>query len=80
MPTTNGSPVYAGVVPDADAEIVTQIKAYGGTVFGKTVSTEFAWREPGPHGQSVEQGAYAGRFFQRFGRRRCGWHSAFGAR
>jgi Asp-tRNA(Asn)/Glu-tRNA(Gln) amidotransferase A subunit family amidase len=48
MPTTNGSPVYAGVIPDADAEIVTQIKAYGGTVFGKTVSTEFAWREPGP--------------------------------
>ena len=48
MPTTNGSPVYAGVVPDADAVIVTQIKAYGGTIFGKTVSTEFAWREPGP--------------------------------
>ncbi len=48
MPTTNGSPVYAGVVPDADAEIVRQIKAYGGTIFGKTVSTEFAWREPGP--------------------------------
>jgi Asp-tRNA(Asn)/Glu-tRNA(Gln) amidotransferase A subunit family amidase len=48
MPTTNGSAVYAGVIPEADAEIVTQIKAYGGTVFGKTVSTEFAWREPGP--------------------------------
>jgi Asp-tRNA(Asn)/Glu-tRNA(Gln) amidotransferase A subunit family amidase len=48
MPTTNGSPVYAGVMPDADAEIVRQIKEYGGTIFGKTVSTEFAWREPGP--------------------------------
>jgi Asp-tRNA(Asn)/Glu-tRNA(Gln) amidotransferase A subunit family amidase len=48
MPTTNGSPVYAGVISEADAEIVRQIKAYGGTIFGKTVSTEFAWREPGP--------------------------------
>lgn len=48
MPTTNGSPVYAGVTPAADAEIVTQIKQQGGTIFGKTVSTEFAWREPGP--------------------------------
>ncbi len=48
MPTTNGSPVYAGVIPATDAAIVTQIKHYGGTVFGKTVSTEFAWREPGP--------------------------------
>jgi Asp-tRNA(Asn)/Glu-tRNA(Gln) amidotransferase A subunit family amidase len=48
MPTTNGSPVYVGVTPEADAEIVTQIKQLGGTIFGKTVSTEFAWREPGP--------------------------------
>lgn len=48
MPTTNGSPIYAGQVPDADAAVVTAIKALGGTVFGKTVTTEFAWREPGP--------------------------------
>jgi Asp-tRNA(Asn)/Glu-tRNA(Gln) amidotransferase A subunit family amidase len=47
MPTTNGSPIYAGHIPDADAWIVAKIKAYGGIVFGKTVSTEFAWRHPG---------------------------------
>ena len=48
MPTTNGSPIYAGKTPDADAAIVTKIKGYGGVVLGKTVTTEFAWRHPGP--------------------------------
>lgn len=47
MPTTNGSPIYAGRIPEADAAIVTAIKAAGGTIFGKTVTTEFAWRKPG---------------------------------
>jgi Asp-tRNA(Asn)/Glu-tRNA(Gln) amidotransferase A subunit family amidase len=47
MPTTNGSPIYAGHIPAADAEIVRQIKELGGIVFGKTVTTEFAWRQPG---------------------------------
>lgn len=48
VPTTNGSRVYADHVPDQDAPIVTRIKQLGGLVFGKTVSTEFAWRCPGP--------------------------------
>jgi amidase len=48
MPTTNGSPIYAGVTPASDAWIVDKIKEFGGTVFGKTVTTEFAWRYPGP--------------------------------
>ncbi|NEW86382.1 amidase [Rhodopseudomonas sp. WA056] len=48
IPTTNGSRVYADHVPDQDAPIVTRIKQLGGIVFGKTVSTEFAWRSPGP--------------------------------
>jgi Asp-tRNA(Asn)/Glu-tRNA(Gln) amidotransferase A subunit family amidase len=48
MPTTNGSPIYAGHMPAKDAEIVRQIKELGGIVFGKTVTTEFAWRHPGP--------------------------------
>ncbi|MCJ2083520.1 amidase [Methylobacterium sp. J-090] len=48
MPTTNGSPVYADHVPAADAWIVTRLKALGASVLGKTVSTEFAWRHPGP--------------------------------
>ncbi|MDR3521963.1 MAG: amidase [Acidocella sp.] len=48
MPTCNGSPFYAGNVPAADAWIAAKIKSYGGTIFGKTVTTEFAWRHPGP--------------------------------
>jgi Asp-tRNA(Asn)/Glu-tRNA(Gln) amidotransferase A subunit family amidase len=48
MPTTNGSPVYADHVPAADAWIVARLKALGAPVMGKTVSTEFAWRHPGP--------------------------------
>ena len=48
MPTTYGSPIYAGFRPAEDAWIVERIRAFGGVVFGKTVTTEFAWREPGP--------------------------------
>src|SRR5882762_4665198 len=48
MPTTNGSPIYRGHVPDADAWIVERLRNLGATIFGKTVSTEFAWRHPGP--------------------------------
>ncbi|MCJ2034521.1 amidase [Methylobacterium sp. J-068] len=48
MPTTNGSPVYADHVPAADAWIVARLRGLGASVLGKTVSTEFAWRHPGP--------------------------------
>ncbi|MBR1237239.1 amidase [Bradyrhizobium sp. AUGA SZCCT0182] len=48
MPTTNGSPVYAGQVPAANAWVVERLRNLGATIFGKTVSTEFAWRHPGP--------------------------------
>lgn len=48
MPTTNGSPIYAGFRPAADAWVAARIKAFGGVIFGKTVTTEFAWRHPGP--------------------------------
>jgi Asp-tRNA(Asn)/Glu-tRNA(Gln) amidotransferase A subunit family amidase len=48
MPTTNGSPVYRDHVPAADALIVERLKNLGATIFGKTVTTEFAWRHPGP--------------------------------
>jgi amidase len=48
MPTTNGSPVYKDSIPDADAWVVERLRNLGATIFGKTVSTEFAWRHPGP--------------------------------
>jgi Asp-tRNA(Asn)/Glu-tRNA(Gln) amidotransferase A subunit family amidase len=43
MPTTNGSPVYRDHVPAADAWVAERLRNLGATIFGKTVSTEFAW-------------------------------------
>ena len=48
MPTTYGSPIYAGHRPAADAWIVKRLRALGAHVLGKSVTTEFAWRHPGP--------------------------------
>ncbi len=48
MPTTNGSRIYRDHVPDRDAWVVERLRNLGATIFGKTVSTEFAWRHPGP--------------------------------
>jgi Asp-tRNA(Asn)/Glu-tRNA(Gln) amidotransferase A subunit family amidase len=48
MPTSNGSPIYRDRVPAADAWVVDRLRHLGATIFGKTVSTEFAWRQPGP--------------------------------
>ena len=48
MPTTNGSPIYRDHVPAIDAWVVERLRNCGATIFGKTVSTEFAWRHPGP--------------------------------
>ena len=46
--TTNGSPIYKDQIPKEDAPIIRKISALGGVIFGKTVTTEFAWRHPGP--------------------------------
>ena len=48
MPTTNGSLIYRDHVPSTDAWVVERLRNLGATIFGKTVSTEFAWRQPGP--------------------------------
>jgi amidase len=48
MPTTNGSPIYRDHIPSRDAWVVERLRNLGATIFGKTVSTEFAWRHPGP--------------------------------
>jgi Asp-tRNA(Asn)/Glu-tRNA(Gln) amidotransferase A subunit family amidase len=45
--TTNGSPIYKDFVPSEDAEIVRKIRNLGGVIFGKSVTTEFAWRLAG---------------------------------
>jgi len=48
MPTSYGSKVFQGNQPVKDAWIVTKLKEAGAIIFGKTVTTEFAWRDPGP--------------------------------
>jgi Asp-tRNA(Asn)/Glu-tRNA(Gln) amidotransferase A subunit family amidase len=48
MPTEYGSPIYRGNRPFADAACVALIHAAGGVILGKTVTTEFANRHPGP--------------------------------
>ena len=47
MPTEHGSPIYRGNRPFADAACVALIRSAGGTILGKTVTTEFANRFPG---------------------------------
>ena len=48
MPTRHGSPIYQNNQPDADAACVTLCRNAGMVILGKTVTTEFANRHPGP--------------------------------
>lgn len=48
MPSTYGSPIYAGHRPVFDAAVVAKARALGGVMMGKTVTTEFATFKPGP--------------------------------
>lgn len=48
MPTTYGSPIYAGHRPRTDAASVSIARQRGALVFGKLVTTEFAAWPPGP--------------------------------
>ncbi len=48
MPSQYGSPIWDGWRPRADAAPVAWAKAAGAVVIGKTVTTEFATRKPGP--------------------------------
>ncbi len=48
MPTGQGSPIWAGWRPRADAACVAWARRAGAVVMGKTVTTEFATRQPGP--------------------------------
>jgi Asp-tRNA(Asn)/Glu-tRNA(Gln) amidotransferase A subunit family amidase len=46
LPTEMGSPIFAGHQPAADAACIARLIAAGGYVFGKTVTTEFAFMHP----------------------------------
>ena len=47
-PTQYNSPIWQGHRPRADAACIAWARAAGAVVFGKTVTTEFATRAPGP--------------------------------
>ena len=48
LPTSYGSPIYAGHQPRADAALVAMLRRAGAAIVGKTVTTEFAHFTPGP--------------------------------
>jgi Asp-tRNA(Asn)/Glu-tRNA(Gln) amidotransferase A subunit family amidase len=48
MPSEYGSPIWRGWRPRADCAAVAWARAAGGVAIGKTVTTEFATRKPGP--------------------------------
>ncbi len=50
MPSEYGSPIWRGWRPRADAAAVAWARAAGAVAIGKTVTTEFATRKPGPTG------------------------------
>ncbi len=47
MPTSYGSPIYAGHQPASDAACVALLREAGAVILGKTVTTEFAMFTPG---------------------------------
>ncbi len=56
MPAQYGSPAWAGHRPRADAACVAAARAAGAVVIGKTVTTEFATRHPGPTANPAKLG------------------------
>ena len=65
--TRAGSNVPAECFVGRQAEAVTRLKHAGALILGKTVTTEFAYFEPGPTPQSSQPGAHARRQQQRLG-------------
>ena len=48
MPTTMGAAVFAHRRPGADAAAVARLRAAGAVIVGKTVATQFAFKDPAP--------------------------------
>jgi len=60
MPTENGSPIFAGRQPDADAGVTERLLEAGAVVLGKTTTTELAFMHPSktrnPHNHEYSPG------------------------
>ncbi len=60
MPTEFGSPLWAGRTPRRDAVAVARLRAAGAVILGKTVTTEYAYFNPGktrnPHNKEHTPG------------------------
>jgi Asp-tRNA(Asn)/Glu-tRNA(Gln) amidotransferase A subunit family amidase len=48
IPTENGSPLFAGRVPESSAAVVRAAETAGAIVLGKTITAELAYLTPGP--------------------------------
>ena len=48
VPTERGSALYAGRVPERDADVIRNLRAAGAVIVGKTVTAELAMMHPGP--------------------------------
>src|SRR6202045_1823227 len=48
LATEYGSPIYRGRLGTADAAIIREMRSHGAILLGKTVTTAFAYRTPGP--------------------------------
>ncbi|HYT34437.1 MAG TPA: amidase family protein, partial [Ktedonobacteraceae bacterium] len=48
LPTRAGSQLPPALFAGPEASCVSALRAAGALILGKTVSTEFAWAEPGP--------------------------------
>lgn len=60
MPTGYGSPLFAAHRPREDAWVVQRLRAAGAVVAGKTVSTEFAYLQPGKTAHPLDPSRTAG--------------------
>src|SRR5258705_10602284 len=56
MPTTGGAKPFAHTRPAVDAPAVSRLRAAGAIILGKTVTTEFAYRDPAPTRNPWNQG------------------------
>ena len=67
FPTRAGTQVPSELFAGAEADVVRRLKQAGALIVGKTVTTEFAYFEPGPTRNPHNIAAYARRQQQRFG-------------